>query len=174
LAITSSTKFFLGLLLVCILSLLFINPSSVKLGSTKDGFEFAFYDFEAMNITQNGLDTILKSANAIKYKDYTIFDNPTLVKKNKDDKLQMIESIYAKYSPNEYIYMRGDITYIRDDGIELKTDALDYDIISQLVTTNSLYQLNIKDNVVFGNGFEYNMNTKELVSYDIKANMKHK
>jgi LPS export ABC transporter protein LptC len=156
------------------LSLLFVNPTSIKLGSKQDSFELAFYDFEAMEITENGLDTILNSKSAVKYKDYTILDKPILVKKNSDGKLQMIESIYAKYSPSQYILLRGDIYYIRDDGVELRTESLDYDIASEKVNTNSLYKLNIKKNEVFGNGFEYNMITKELVSYDIKANMKHK
>jgi LPS export ABC transporter protein LptC len=174
LAIVSSVRFFLGLTVLCILAILFINPKNIEQSDEKRDYQLAFYNFEAMSFSDNGLDTILKSKNSIKYIDYTIFSNPILVKKNDDGKLQMVEAQYAKYSPDDYIIMRGDIYYIRDDGVELKSDSLDYDLKSDKIFSKSIYKLNFKDSVVFGNGFEYDVNKKEMISYDVKANMVNK
>lgn len=170
----TSTKFFISLIILSIISIISLNPKNNTKINNDDIFEFAFYDFEATNVTQNGLDTLVKSNSAIKYKDYFYMEKPIFVQKNNTKHMQMLQSNFAKYVPNKYLELNDNIYYAREDGIELSTNYLYYDTIKKVVSSNTLFNLNIKNSIVYGKGFEYQMLTKKLSSHDINASIANK
>ncbi len=122
--------------------------------------------FTLYELDTKGLKTIMAGEKALRFSnrytvnaiDYT--DNSKIFVSNmKADK--------GVYKVN-LVNLKGNVTYVREDGITFKTNTMHYNTKTKIATTKDPYILHQDENYMNGKGLVYNAKLKQIKSQDVQ------
>ena len=154
---------FLGLVLL-VLSILGINPSSQSAIQVSSEKEILFQNFSLVELKENVIGQQLSAVETIKYKTHLDF-------KEVDVSDELGHNIKAKqgiYKDNT-VYMKENIRLTRKDGLVFTTENLNYNLKTKEMKTFSPFTLELNESRIKGTNLMFYLNTKEIRADNIEA-----
>jgi len=158
--------------------LFFLKPLEYQKTSHKEIALFNISTFTIYEFDKNGLVTILNGENGTRYNDrYEIKDVDFT-----DNSQKFIANMQANNGvyKNEIINLDGNVIYIREDGINFKSQKAVYNTNTSIVKVDKKFTINKNKNIITGKSLVYNnkLNTTKFynarATYQIKEGIKWK
>jgi LPS export ABC transporter protein LptC len=152
------------MLVVLLLSILGINPTSQAAKSSKGDKEIEFQNFSVYDIKQNAAAQEMFAVKTIKYQNYLEMDEIDL----KDETGYRLLAKKAIYE-NEYVYMDRGVHVLRDDGLKFSTKSLNYNVDTKDIRTVKPFILEFNSSIIQGQNLVLNMNSRKISADNIEA-----
>ncbi len=152
--------------LVLIVSIMEIHPTSKPAINTKGDKEVTFKDFSLFELKVDMQGKRVSAHEATKYTNYLDLKEVNL----SDENGHNIFANRAIYEDNA-VFMKGDIEFVRNDGLKFNTKNLSYDLKTEEIETFSPFILDFNGSIIKGDNLEYNMKGKEISADDIVASL---
>ncbi|MDP3300886.1 MAG: LPS export ABC transporter periplasmic protein LptC [Sulfuricurvum sp.] len=158
----------INLFFVLLLSLLigmfgYFKPTMFKEETKEEVPEFELESFVIYEISSAGIDRFFEGNHGKRFEDRYEVSSAKFSNNSKD----LFESISA----NEVLYkdniisLEGNVHYVREDGLQFRSDEGQYDTVNSLVSTRGSFVITQNSNRV--NGTQLQLNTK---SHTVSAN----
>ncbi len=136
--------------------IIFLNTTQFKSTAKRKNIDYTDISFDKIDsylITEKGVSSTLNSSKVLKYKDHIeLFDiNAMLTKNSKKNYIKADKSIIKE----EIITLKGDVRYESNDSIEIKSENLQYNKKSKIVSNNEAFTFNSKNGNVKGSNLFY-------------------
>lgn len=150
-----SINVFFALLLGLLLGMYgYFNPSYTAHKDSREIPKIELISFALYEISPKGIDHILEGKEGRKFDDrYTVTSA-----KFSDNTKHLFQSIRAddlKYQ-NDTVALKGNVHYVREDGLELRTNEGQYDTKASLIQTADAFVITQNGNRVEGEKLKYN------------------
>ena len=133
-----------------------------------------FKDSIIYEISKDGVAKIIQLDNAYLFNEYQKANNVTILfKKNKDDIDNTLSAKFAKKVGDD-IFLKGNVYLQRGDNFNLRTEDLQYNIVSKILTTNKEFVLKIDDNQFKGRGLFLDTKINKVITNDIHFRLRLK
>lgn len=154
------------ILIVLIVSVLGIRPSSQSAVHTTAEKEIVFENFSLLELKENNSAQKLFSSETTKYKDYLDLKDINLTDKNGHNILAR-EAIYM----GDDIYMNKNIQLTREDGLTFSTESLNYNLKRKELQTFTPFDLDYNGSTIKGTNLKYNLKEKDIHASEIEASI---
>jgi hypothetical protein len=150
-----SINVFFALLLGLLLGMYgYFNPSYTAHEDSREIPKIELITFKLYEISPKGIDYILEGKEGKKFDDrYTV--TSAKFSDNTKHLFQYILSDDLKYQ-NDTVVLNGNVHYIREDGLELRTNEGQYDTKASLIQTAGAFVITQNGNRVEGDNLLYN------------------
>ncbi|MBU1667337.1 LPS export ABC transporter periplasmic protein LptC [bacterium] len=153
-------------LIILVLSVLGIHPSSQSAVTTTADREILFENFSLFELKENFSEQKLFASKTIKYTNRLDMKDINLTDKNGHNILAN-EAIYQ----DDDIYMNENIRLFREDGLTFSTEILNYNLKRKELKTFTPFYLEYNGSTIKGSGLTYSLKGKELYANDIEASI---
>lgn len=163
--------YFLAFFFIVIIILLTQEPYSLDIlndNDTKPTVEFK--NIENYNIDEKGIQMYAKADDARRYKDRDILFNLDGYMQ-KDTILETLKSNNATMQ-NNMIYLNGDVVYTRNETLTLKTEAVEYNQTSEILTGKTAFVLEDARTIANGDSFVYDAKIGKIEADNMRATIK--
>jgi len=154
----------LFVLVLLVLSIVGINPSSQEAKSSKGEKELEFENFSLYNIQEDESMQEVFAEKLVKYQNYLEMTEIHL-KDEQGYELLSNEAVYEE----EYIYMDSGVKILSDDGLKFTTSSLNYNVDTKDIKTVEPFLLEYNASIVQGENLALNMDNKIISADNIKA-----
>jgi len=154
---------FLGLVLL-ILSILGINPSSQLAIQATGEKEILFQDFSLLEVKEKILGQQLLAKETIKYKTHLDFKEISLTDEMGHN-IKAQEGVYR----DDIVYMKEHIRLTRTDGLAFTTESLNYNLNTKEMESFSPFTLELNESRIKGTNLQFYIKTKEIRADNIEA-----
>lgn len=150
--------------MVLIVSILGINPSSYEATSSNAQRELAFKNFSLYNIQKEQATQEIFAVTMTKYKNHIEMVDIAL-KDEKGYELFSGDGIYDE----DVIYMESGVKVLSQEGVIFTTSSLRYDVQDKNIETAKPFMLEYNQSTVYGENLRVDMNSKSMSAENIKA-----
>ncbi|MDP2077040.1 MAG: LPS export ABC transporter periplasmic protein LptC [Sulfuricurvum sp.] len=158
----------INLFFVLVLSLLigmfgYFKPTLLMDETKKEVPKFELESFVVYEISAVGIDRFFEGSHGKRFEDRYEVSSAKFSNNSKD----LFESISANEAlyKDDIISLEGDVHYVREDGLQFRSDEGKYDTVHSLVSTRGSFVITQNSNRV--NGTQLQLNTK---SHTVSAN----
>ena len=151
-------------LMLLVLSILGINPSSQSAIKPSNEKEILFQNFSLVELKEKVIGQRLLAKETIKYKTYLDFKEIDL----RDELGHNIQAKKGIYIEN-CIYMKESIRLTRKDGLSFTTENLNYNLKTKEMETPSPFILELNQSRIKGTNLKFDIKTKEISADKIVA-----
>jgi len=144
--------------------LLFQDKSGVDAIESNSSKEFSFNNFSLIEITPKGVENRLSAKEAIKYTTHFELQEINITYKN----TQHLLATKATYQDN-FIYLDQSVLFKRDDGLEFKTEKLEYSIKSKKLYADKSFYIDMNESHIAGENLQYDLDDKNISAQEIRA-----
>jgi LPS export ABC transporter protein LptC len=150
-----SINVFFALLLGLLLGMYgYFNPSYTAHEDSREIPKIELISFELYEISPKGIDHILEGKEGKKFDDrYTV--TSAKFSDNTKHLFQSIRSDDLKYQ-DDTVVLKGNVHYVREDGLELRTNEGQYDTKASLIQTAGTFVITQNGSRVEGDKLKYN------------------
>ena len=152
---------------VFVYSLLFLSVLSVLLSSDTKSIEekqeerplLTFHDSTLYVIGKDGIESMVNSKKALRYKNRDVLLDGKLVSKVKNEP-NLVDSVNANIilKIEDNLTFMNDVNYTRGDFITLKTDQLDYDLKRKIAKNTTSFKGNYHGDSLKGTNLYLDLN----------------
>ncbi|MCX6051416.1 MAG: LPS export ABC transporter periplasmic protein LptC [Campylobacterales bacterium] len=144
------------------------EPLNIKEQKFTDVPLFEMTAFTLLEFNDKGLAARMSGNSAIRYNDRYKVTNVDYTDNTKEFKANMKanDGLYK----DEIIDLKGDVIYVREDGLTFKSQTATYDKKTTVLQTGSDYVSYLDKNKVVGSSFTYNNLLKKIESKNIVVN----
>jgi len=152
-----------GLLMIFVL----FKPLDIKEKEFIDVPMFEVKSFSVYELNTKSLNDVIIADRGIRYNDRYEFFNINYTDKTK----KYISNMKAQkgFYKGNIIKFSGDVNYVRDDGLNFKTQKVNYNKHTKIAHTDANYIAYMGENKIVGTSFVYNASLKKFNSTDVKA-----
>lgn len=145
----------------------FFKPLDIKEQNFNDVPLFDMGTFTLYEFSDKGLATLMNGSYAVRYSNrYKVSDIDYT--DNSQEYIANIKADSGLYKGN-VIDLKGNVVYIREDGLTFKSQEASYDKTTTVVQTNSDYVAYMGENRAVGTSLRYNNTSKKMESKNITA-----
>lgn len=152
------------LLLILIVSIIGINPSSHEAKSSNGQKELEFDNFSLYNIKTDESTQEMFAVKMTKYKNHLEMEDVDL----RDEEGYELLSHQAVYEASN-IYMDSGVKILSEDGFEFKTPTLTYNVETKDIHSSELFVMEYNQSTIQGDNLALNMNHKHISADNIQA-----
>jgi hypothetical protein len=152
------------MLVILLLSIIGINPTSKVAKSSKGDKEIEFQNFSLYDIKKDEPSQIMSASKMVKYENYLDMDEIDL----RDESGYRLLSQKAIYQ-EEFIYMDKGVNVLRDDGLKFSTKSLSYNVKTKDIETLKPFILEFNSSIIQGQNLVLNMNNNTISADNIEA-----
>lgn len=156
----------LPIIIILILSILGINPSSKSATSSQEDREVLFKNFYLFELKIDIEGKKVLATKAIKHTSYLDLIEVNL----SDENGHNILSTRAVYEDGA-VFMKDDVKFTRNDGLTFVTKDLSYDFKKEKIETFSSFLLDFNGSHIKGDNLDYNMKAKNISADNIEASI---
>jgi len=153
-------------LIILVVSVLGIHPSSQSAVTTKGDKELLFKNFSLFELKEHLSDQKIFASKTIKYTNRLDMQDINLTDKNGHNLLAN-EAIYK----DDNIYMNKNIQLFRADGLRFSTENLKFNLKEKELQTFTPFYLEYNGSTIKGSSLKYNLEGKNLYANDIEASI---
>jgi len=152
-----------GLLMIFVL----FKPLDIKKREFVDVPIFEVNLFSVYELDRDGLNDVVIGDKGIRYEDRYRFFNINYTDKTKEY-ISNIKADNGLYKGDVFVF-DGNVNYVRDDGLNFKTQKIRYNKATTVVSTDTDFVAYIGENRVVGTSLVYDKTSKKLRSKDVRA-----
>lgn len=153
-------------LIILVLSVLGINPSSHSAVKTTANREILFENFSLFELKENLAEQKLFASKTIKYTNRLEMKDINLTDKNGHNILAN-EAIYK----DDNISMNHNIRVKRSDGLNFSTETLNYNLERKELQTFTPFYLDYNGSTIKGANLKYSLKRKDIDASNIEASI---
>jgi LPS export ABC transporter protein LptC len=154
----------LTLLVILLVSVVGINPSSHEAKSSNGQKELEFENFALYNIKTDEATQEMFAVKMTKYKNHLEMNDVDL----RDEKGYELLSHQAVYESSN-IYMDSGVKILSQDGFEFKTPTLTYNVETKDIQTDASFVMEYNQSTIKGQNLALSMNNKHISADKIEA-----
>ena len=157
--------FFLAIIAALLMILLLFKPLKIKEQEFIDIPLLEMSKFIMYELNAKGLQTFMAGSKSLRYKDRYVVSEIDFT----DNSKQFISNMKADSGiyKNDVMDLKGNIIYIREDGLEIKSKSLQYNTKSSVAKTDDTFVLYMKESSMNGSSIVYNSLNKTLESKNV-------
>ena len=146
----------------------FFKPLHIKQQIFGDVPLLNMNEFTMYELNNHGLETLVTGSNALRYKDRYVFNEVDFT----DNSQNFISNIQAKHGlyKNNLLSLNGDVSYVREDGLEFESQTLTYNTKTSVAQTQDKYVAKIGENSMSGTSLEYQSTQNKITSKNVIVN----
>ena len=152
------------MLVILLLSILGINPTSKVAKSAKGDKEIEFQKFSLYDIKKDESSQVMSALKMVKYENYLDMDEIDL----QDESGYRLLSKKAIYE-DEFVYMDKGVNVIRNNGLRFSTKSLNYNVDTKDIKTIKPFILEFNSSIIQGQNLVLNMKSNEISADNIEA-----
>ena len=171
-------KIFTIILILFIAEITFLStkePKNFKV--SKEDINYSTIEFKGLqgcSISDEGISERIVATKALKFKTHDeLYDLNTTF--HKEGVAHTIRAKHARYQ-NTLLFLDGNVTYENNQSLQIKSEELEYNTKTKIVTSPSAFKLTSDKGTMMGDSFEYDMNNAHLkgekMHYNIEVNEK--
>lgn len=143
----------------------FFKPLNIKEQTFVDVPLFEIKKFSLYELNTKGLKTLMSGQSAFRYSDrYRVKDvDFTDNSKNYIANMKANSGLYKK----NIVYLDGNVSYAREDGLIFESQHVIYDKITSIVTSKNNYVAYMGDNKMIGTFIKYNTHLNKIKSKNV-------
>jgi len=121
--------------------------------------------FTMYELNKVGLQTSMAGSNALRYADRYEVKEINF----RDNSKKFISKMKADFGvyKNDIVDLKGNITFLREDGLKMQSKTLHYNIKNSIAQTDDAYILNMQKSQMRGSSIVYDTLHRKLYSKDI-------
>lgn len=137
------------------------KPLNIKQQIVGDIPQLKMNQFTMYELNKNALETLVTGSQALRYKDRYVFNEVDFT----DSSQKFISNIQASRGiyKNNILNLDGNVSYLREDGLEFKANTLVYNTKSSIAHTNDDYIAFLGENSMSGTSLKY-LSTKNRIT----------
>ncbi len=171
-------KIFTIILILFIAEITFLSTKEPKvLNVSKEDINYStikFIGLQGASIDANGISERIVASKALKFKTHDeLYDLNTTF--HKEGVSHTLIASQARYQ-NELLFLKGDVTYENNQSLHIKSEELEYNVKTKIVTSPSAFRLTSNKGIMIGDSFVYDMNNTsikgEKMHYNFEVNEK--
>ena len=159
--------FFIAVSFGLLMIFVFFKPLDIKKREFDDVPIFEVNLFSVYELNRDGLNDVVIGDRGIRYEDRYRFFNINYTDKTKEH-ISNIKSDNGLYKGDVFVF-DGNVSYVRDDGLNFKTQKVRYNKKTTVVSTDTDFVAYIGENRVVGTSLVYDKTSKKLRSKDVRA-----
>jgi len=136
-----------------------------------------FDEVHSISISENGINRVVEADSIIRYDNVDdILGLKVKIKKN--GRIRYLNADLAHFYKSEKvdanqtakeIFFEGNIVYVLDNNLTLKSEKMKYNFTQDLIICESLFTLTQGKNIISGNHFKYEVSKKIYSAKNIKS-----
>ena len=151
---------------------IFFKPLNIKQHIYVDVPLFELKEFTLYELEKSGMHTMMLGSEATRYKNrYTVKDIDYT-----DNSKEYIANMKAKNGlyKNNLVTLRGDVTYVREDGLTFQTQEAKYNKRTTNIVSTVGYVAYLNGSTIKGTYIRYNNNKNRVFSKNVQAKIQLK
>jgi len=147
---------------------IFFKPLDIKQQIFGDVAQLKMNEFTMYELNKNALETLVTGSKALRYKDRYVFNEVDFT----DNSQKFISNIQANkgvYKDN-ILNLSKNVSFVREDGLEFKSNTLVYNTKSAIAYTNDNYTAFMGENSMRGTSLKYFSAKKKITSKNVVVN----
>lgn len=127
-------------------------------------------NFTLYELDTKGLKTIMTGEKALRFSDRYTVDLIDYTDNSKEFVSNM-KADFGIYKAN-HVNLKGNVVYVREDGITFKSDTMHYNTTTSIATTKDSYVSHKYESNMIGQGLVYNAELKQMKSQSVAIRYK--
>ena len=123
--------------------------------------------FSLYEISHQGVEHVLEGEEGKKFDAYYVITSAKF-SDNTKKMVQSIQSNHAEYR-SPLLDVKGDVRYLREDGLEFRCDAGKYDTKAGEVNVEGAFAITRSAHRIEGDRLEYNLNEDTLSAHNVRG-----
>lgn len=148
----------------------FFKPLNIKEQEFVDVPLFKIQYFTLYELDIEGLKTFMSGDSTLKYIDRYLVQKINFTDNSRDN-ISNMRAETGLYK-NDIVYLDGNVSYVREDGLSFKSQHVIYNKTNSTVTSTDKYIAYWNENIMRGSSIEYNTLTNKMMSKNIEVNYK--
>ncbi len=153
-------------LVILVLSIIGINPTSQSAITSKGDKEILFQNFSLSEFKEDTLGKRILAQEAIKYT--THFDLKHINLNDEDGNIILADKV--SYKDNS-VYMDNNVTLKSKEGLLFTTENIYYKLKDKLVKSTADFTLDFNGSKIVGENLEYSMKSRDVSADNIHASI---
>lgn len=122
-------------------------------------------EFTMYELNKNALETLVTGSQALKYQDRYLFNEVDFTDNSEKfvSNLQANSGVYK----NDILKLKGNVSFVREDGLEFKSKTLVYSTKSAIAHTDDAYIAFLGENSMRGTSLRYNSKKNKIMSKNV-------
>jgi len=171
-------KIFTIILILFIAEITFLSTKEPKiLNISKEDINYSTIEFSGLqgcSINEEGVSERLVASKVLKFKTHDeLYDLNTTF--HEDGVIHTLSAAKAHYQ-NTLLTLKGDVAYENNQSLHIKSEELEYNVKTKIVTSPSAFRLTSNKGIMIGDSFVYDMNNSsikgEKMHYNFEVNEK--
>jgi len=159
--------FFLIILAGLIVIYVAFKPLDIKQQEFGEIPLFELSSFTIHELSPDGLVTVMKGSEAVRFKNRYKVEDINYTDNSEKYRANMKANLGIYKDKSEVLNLKGNIVYVREDGLTFKTRKLTYNQKTSIAKTNTKYIMDRNGNEVRGSSLVYNNALERMKSKNI-------